>query len=206
MSARLLALRLAFGALLVVNGINHFAGPFVAEPAGSAPLAFQLMTAVRDSHLLDVVVAIQAVAGLAILADLAVPFALAVAMPVSVCAAFWGVILEQHVAMALIALVMLAANAALMFAHLDAYRGVLQRRALAVGEGPEPPAHYDGLYMNPAGRAPPAFVARSVVLLLAFAFYWFLVPGRTGMFARMTLGLPAVLLLVAGVRGLAARA
>ena len=203
MSARLVPLRLAFGALLVANGLNHFAGPLIAEPAGSAPLALQLMTAVRDSHLLDVVVALYAVAGLALLGGVAVPFALAVAMPISVCAAFWAVILEHHVLMALIALIMVAANAALMFANLEAYRGVLQPRALAAGEGPEAWAHYDGLYMNPAGRTPPtAFVGALVVLLAAFAFYRFLVPGRTGTFAMLTLGVPGVLLLIAGARGL----
>ena len=207
MSARMAPARIAFGAVLLLNGINHFAGPFLREPTGSHPLAIQLMSALRDSHLLDVVVAIQAAAGALMVAGVAVPFALCVAMPISVCAAFWGVILDHRPLSALLSIALVASNAALMFAYLDAYRGVLRRRALALGEGAQPWAHYDGLFMNPAARTPPAvFAAALAVLLAAFAFYWFLVPNVTGTFALLTMLLPAVLLVIGGIRGFARRA
>jgi hypothetical protein len=199
-------LRLVFGGFLLLHGANHFLG-LVPEPQGTQPLAVQLMAAFEHSRLLDVVMAFQAAAGLLILAGVLVPFALAVSMPIAVCALFWALILEHDPLWSVLALAALASNAVLMFANLDAYRGVLQRRALAAGEGPLAGEHYDGVYMNPAGRLAPApFAAGLAVLLAALAFYWFLVPSATGTFAMLAIGIAGVLLLVAGVRGMGARA
>jgi uncharacterized membrane protein YhaH (DUF805 family) len=53
--------------------------------------------------------------------------------------------------------------------------------------------NYQELFMTPAGRtARGAFVGALIALLAAFAFYWFLVPGRTGQFALLVLLLPAL--------------
>ena len=50
------------------------------------------------------------------------------------CAAFWAVILDHQPVGALLGLAALALNGLLMLAYIDYYKGVLQRRALAVGE------------------------------------------------------------------------
>ena len=129
-----LAGRIIFGAWMLIAGINHFFGPFYAEPTGTTPLAMQLMTGLVDSRLFDVVMGIQLVGGALVLAGVFVPVALCVIIPTLVCAAFWAVILEHQPVGAIVALVAVALNALLMFAYLDYYKGVLQRRALAVGE------------------------------------------------------------------------
>jgi hypothetical protein len=128
-----LAGRLIFGAWMVVAGINYFVVSLYPMPAGTAPLAVQLMTALVNSSLLDVVVAIQLVTGALILAGVFVPLALCVVMPLSVCAAFWAGLDHQPLGL-LLGLAAIALNGLLMLAYIDDYKGVLQRRALAIGE------------------------------------------------------------------------
>ncbi len=129
-----LAARLIFGAWMLVSGLNHFFVFLYPPPAGHAPLAAQLMTALVNSRLLDVAMAIQLAAGALILAGLLVPLALCAVMTISTCAAFWAVILEREPVGALLALAAVALNGLLMLAYVDSYRGVLQRHALAAGE------------------------------------------------------------------------
>jgi uncharacterized membrane protein YphA (DoxX/SURF4 family) len=129
-----LAGRVIFGAWMLVSGINHFFGPFYAEPTGHEPLAVQLMAALVHSQLFDVAMAIQLVTGALILTGFFVPVALCVVMPISVCAAFWAVILDHQPVGALLALAAVALNGLLMLAYIDYYKSVLQRRALAAGE------------------------------------------------------------------------
>ncbi|HUL83403.1 MAG TPA: hypothetical protein VL131_14740, partial [Gammaproteobacteria bacterium] len=102
-------------------------------PAGHEPLAVQLMTGLVHSRLLDVAVAIELVTGALILIGVFVPAALCVVMPISVCAAFWALLDHQPVSL-ILGLGAVALNGVLMLAYLDYYKGVLQRRALAVGE------------------------------------------------------------------------
>jgi uncharacterized membrane protein YphA (DoxX/SURF4 family) len=126
--------RLVFGAWALASGLNHFILPLWPEPAGTQPLAVELMTALRDSHLIDVTYAIQLVAGILILTGVFVPFALCAVMPVSVGAAFWTVILEHDPPWAALGLLAVVLNALLMFAYLDYYRAMLQRHSLTYGE------------------------------------------------------------------------
>jgi uncharacterized membrane protein YphA (DoxX/SURF4 family) len=128
-----LAGRLAFGAWMLLNGINYFFVSLYPMPTGHEPLAVQLMTALVHSHLLDVVIAIQLVTGALILIGVFAPLALCVVMPISVCAAFWAVLDHQPLGLFL-GLAALALNGLLMLAYIDDYKGVLQRHALAVGE------------------------------------------------------------------------
>ena len=129
-----LAGQVIFGAWMLVSGINHFFVSIYPLPTGHEPLAMQLMTALVHSRLIDVVMAIQLVTGALILAGVLVPLALCVVMPLTVCAAFWAVILDHQPVGALLGLAALALNGLLMLAYIDYYKGVLQRRALAVGE------------------------------------------------------------------------
>ena len=126
--------RLVFGAWLLASGLNHFAMALWPEPAGTQPLAVELMTALNDSRLIDVTYGIQLVAGALILTGVFVPFALCAAMPVSVGAAFWTVILEHQPLGAALGLLAVALNALLMFAYLDYYHDMLHRHSLSYGE------------------------------------------------------------------------
>jgi uncharacterized membrane protein YhaH (DUF805 family) len=54
---------------------------------------------------------------------------------------------------------------------------------------------FEAVYVDPAGRtARSAYAAALAVLLAAVAFYYFLVPGRTGQFALLMLRYPALVL------------
>ena len=126
--------RVIFGAWMLVSGINYFFVSLYPMPTGHEPLAMQLMTALVNSNLLDVVIAIQLVTGALILIGVFVPLALCVVMPISVCAAFWAVILDHQPLGVILGLAVVALNGLLMLAYVDYYKGVLQRHALAVGE------------------------------------------------------------------------
>lgn len=195
MKHSLLAARLIFGAWMVVSGLNHFFGPFYPTPGGTEPLAVQLMSALVHIGLLDVAMGIQLVCGALILVGVFVPAALCVVMPISVCAAYWAVILEHEPVGAVLALVAVALNGLLMLAYFDYYRGVLERHPLAIGEREEAGTNYETLFANPTGRtARGPFFAALITLLAVFAFYWLWVPGRTGQFAMLVLIYPGAVL------------
>ena len=126
--------RLVFGLWMLANGANHFFFALWPEPTGHEPLAVQLMDALVHSRLLDVVMAIELVTGALILANLFVPVALCVVMPISTCALFWSLILDHQPLGAVLALAAFALNGFLMLAYLDYYKGALQRHALMLGE------------------------------------------------------------------------
>jgi uncharacterized membrane protein YhaH (DUF805 family) len=189
----ILAGRLIFGAWMLANGISYFFASLHPMPAGHAPLAMQLMTALDHSNLLDVVMGIQLVTGAFILAGIFVPLALCVVMPISVCAAYWGVILEHRPLAAVLALAAIALNGLLMLAYIDYYKGILQRRALAVGETLR--TNFDALYMNPGERtARGDFIGALVPLLAVFALYYFVVTSRNGQWCEVVLIYPAIVL------------
>ena len=195
--------RVIFGAWMLASGANMLFGPFYPVPQGHEALAAQLMTALVDSRLLYVAAGIQLMTGALILAGVFVPLALCVVMPISVCAAFWAVILEHRPFGALVALATVALGAVLMLAWIDAYKGLLRRRALALGEGPGQGENFDTLYAIPLGRVSPAqFGAALVPLLAAFAFYYFQRLGGTGRFALLILAYPAIVLVARWAQGI----
>jgi hypothetical protein len=198
-----LAGRVVFGAFLLLSGANRLFGPLFPVPVGHTPLSIELMTALVDSRLIDVVAGLQVVAGALILAGRFVPLALCVAMPLSVCAAFWAVILDRTVAGGAVALAAVALNAWLMLAYIDAYKPMLKRRALAAFEQPGDGRSYDALYAIPLGTASlPQFCGALVVLALVAAFYHYMVTGGTAFYALLTLAYPAAVLIARLVQGM----
>jgi len=198
-----LAGRVIFGAFMLLSGANRLFGSFFPVPMGHQPLAVELMTALVDSRLIYVVAGIQLVTGAFILAGLFVPLALCVVMPLSVCAAFWAVILDRTPAGAAVALVALALNAWLMLTYIHAYKPMLKRRALAMFEQPGEGRSYDTLYAIPLGRVSPAqFGGALVLLLIVAAFYHYLVTGGTAFYALLTLAYSALVLIARLVQGM----
>lgn len=126
--------RLLFGAWMVLSGANYLFLSLWSAPDSSEPLAMQLMTALVNSRLLDVVMAMQLVAGILILAGILVPLALCALMPISTCALFWALVLDRQPLNMVLALAVFALNGLLMLAYLPYYRDILQRRPLAAGE------------------------------------------------------------------------
>jgi hypothetical protein len=199
----LLAGRVVFGAFMAISGANRLFGPVLPVPVGHTPLATELMTALVDSRLIDVVAGLQLVTGVAILANRFVPLALCVAMPLSVCAAFWAVVLDRTAGGAAIALVALALNVWLMLAYIEAYKPMLKRRALALFEQPGDGRSFDTLYAIPLGGVTLAqFGGALAVLLIVAAFYHFVVTGGTAFYALLTLVYPAAVLLARLAQGL----
>jgi uncharacterized membrane protein YphA (DoxX/SURF4 family) len=198
-----LVARVVFGTWMLASGANMLFGPFYPVPAGHEPLAVQLMAALTHSKLLYVAAGIQLGAGALILAGIFVPLALCVMMPVTVCAAFWAVILEHAPLGIGLALAAVALNAWLMLGHLGSYRDMLRRRALTVGEKQEPGSNFDTVYAIPFGRVSQSQFALALVpLLAAAAFYYLWVFGDTGRYALLILAYPAVVLVARLLQGL----
>jgi len=195
-------MRLLLGAFMLASGIDHFLFPFIPVPPATDPLAEQLILALIHSGLFDVVKAIQLVVGVLLLADIMVPLALCLLMPLSVCAAYYGLVLDGQAFTIASALIGLALNGLLMLAYLDYYRGVLSTSWLARGESSAEGDNFETLYVRPVGRITPAqFGAAAVTLVAVAAFYYFLVPGGTPKFAVFALGYCAVVLLARLVQG-----
>jgi hypothetical protein len=199
-------LRLLLGAVLVVTAIQYFLPPllpFLPAAQWDDPMALRLMTAFDKSGLLAVAKFIHLVAGLLLLSNRAVPFALATIMPVNLCGLFISLAIEGEPLIAALALLTVALNALLMLAYLPSYRGVLEGGQVADGEGPEDGRNYDSLFVNPLGSAPSAaYPAAALVLAAALAFYWQVVPGLNGMTGLITLAVPTLLLAAGWVRAL----
>jgi putative oxidoreductase len=196
----MLAGRLAFGAWMLANGVNHFFVPLWPEPVGHEPLAMQLMAAFVHSGLLDVAMAIQLVAGALLLSGILVPVALCVVMPVSTCALFWSGILEHRPLGAVLALVAFALNGLLMLGNLDYYKGALQRYASTLGEG-SGGAVFESVFARVSGRTTRSeYVPALMTLLAVVAFYVYVVKGRTSQWCLLVLLFPACVLLARRLR------
>lgn len=85
--------RLVFAAWMIPAGLNHFV-PLFPQPMGSQPLSHELVVALIDSHLFDIVKAVELIAGISALTGFYTPLALILCMPVSFCVFFWDAPLE----------------------------------------------------------------------------------------------------------------
>ena len=121
--------RLVFAAWMIPAGINHFI-PLFPQPMGSRPLSHELIVALLDSHLFDLVKLVELLAGLSVLTGLYTPLALLVCMPVSFCVFFWDTPLEGWTSRAAIfGCSVLFCNVVLCLAHLDCYRAMFALRS-----------------------------------------------------------------------------
>jgi hypothetical protein len=209
MTRALQALRLLLGAILVITALRYFLPPllpFVPAAEWHDPMAVRVMTAFDKSGLGAVARFIHLVAGLMLLTNRAVPFALAATMPVNVCGLFISVMIEGSPLIGLLAVLLVALNGLLMLAYLPFYRGVLDGGHVADGEGADPGQNYESLFANPLSNAPAAaYPAAALVLAAALAFYWWVVPGLNSLTGVLTLAIPAVLFAVGWARALSRR-
>ena len=121
--------RLVFGAWMVPAGLNHFV-PLFPQPMGSQPLSHELIVALLDSHLFDLVKAVELIAGLAVLTGIYTPLALVMCMPVSFCVFYWDTPLEGWGSPASIyGEAVLLCNCLLCLAYLPSYRSMFALRA-----------------------------------------------------------------------------
>lgn len=174
MKQLVLAARVLFGAWMLLNGANHFFLSVWATPVGQTQLSTELMSALVDSHLLDVCMLIELVAGALLLLGTFVPAALCTVMAVSTCALFWAILDHQPLSLAL-GIVAFALNGLLMLAYLDYYKGALQRAPLSLGES-DRATSWNTLFVQPNGRTSRGhFLA--ALLPLALGILWYAYKG-----------------------------
>jgi uncharacterized membrane protein YphA (DoxX/SURF4 family) len=137
--------RLVFGAWMVPAGVNHFF-PIFPQPMGSQPLSQELIVALIDSHLFDIVKAVELVAGVALLVGYRVPLVLLICLPVSFCVFWWDAPLEGWGSRAaLFGYSVLLCNVLLCLAYLKSYRDMFALRSTPSALGTSGPPGTDRL-------------------------------------------------------------
>jgi uncharacterized membrane protein YphA (DoxX/SURF4 family) len=127
--------RLVFAAWMIPAGLNHFYNLF-PQPMGSQPLSHELIVAQLDSHLFDLVKAVELVAGVCVLFGFYMPLALIMCMPVSFCVFYWDTPLEGWGSRASIfGESVLLCNVLLCLAYSKSYRTMFALRAKPRGFG-----------------------------------------------------------------------
>jgi uncharacterized membrane protein YphA (DoxX/SURF4 family) len=121
--------RLVFAAWMIPAGLNHFVTLF-PQPMGSQPLSHELIVALLDSHLFDLVKAVELIAGICVLIGFYTPLALILCMPVSFCVFFWDAPLEGWGSRAAIfGYSALLSNVLLCLAYTKSYRTMFALRS-----------------------------------------------------------------------------
>ena len=85
--------RLLFAAWMIPAGLNHFISLF-PQPMGTQELSHELIVALLDSHLFDLVKAVEFLAGVCVLFGFYAPLALVICITVSFCVFYWDAPLE----------------------------------------------------------------------------------------------------------------
>ncbi len=130
--------RLIFAAWMIPAGLNHFV-PLFPQPMGSQPLSHELIVALLNSHLFDIVKAVEFLAGVSVLTGVYTPLVLVMCMPVSFCVFYWDMPLEGAgnplAQAAIFGEAVLLCNVLLCLAHIKSYRAMFTLRAkpLALG-------------------------------------------------------------------------
>ena len=121
--------RLVFAAWMIPAGINHFY-PLFRQPMGRQPLSQEVIVALLDSRLFDLVKAVELIAGLSALTGFYLPLALLMCMPVSFCVFYWDTPLEGWTSRASVfGEAVLFANSFLCLAYFKNYRSMFALRA-----------------------------------------------------------------------------
>jgi len=143
--------RLVFAAWMIPAGLNHFVYLF-PQPMGTKPLSHELIVALLDSHLFDLVKAVELIAGVSVLLGLYTPLGLILCMPVSFCVFYWDTPLEGWGSRAsLFGEAALLSNVLLCLAHIKSYRSMFAFRSTPRTLG-APESSSDGT--QPAGVRP----------------------------------------------------
>lgn len=122
-------LRLLFASWMIPAGLNHFL-PLFPQPMGSAPLSMELIVALLDSNLFDLVKAVELLAGIGVLFGFYTPLALLICLPISFGVFYWDVPLEGWGSgAARFGYATLLCNVLLCLAYIKYYRPMFTLRA-----------------------------------------------------------------------------
>jgi uncharacterized membrane protein YphA (DoxX/SURF4 family) len=86
-------LRLILAAWMIPTALNHFVRLF-PQPRGNEDVSYQLIMALMDTRLFDLIKAVELLVGLCVLFGFYTPLALLVALPISFCVFYWNAVLE----------------------------------------------------------------------------------------------------------------
>jgi len=86
--------RLLFGSWMVANGMNHFVYLW-PQPLGGIPVSKDFTIALIDSHLFDLVKAIEVLAGVSALTGIYAPLMMVVGLPVSFVVFYYGAVINH---------------------------------------------------------------------------------------------------------------
>ncbi|MBK7117114.1 MAG: hypothetical protein IPH71_14025 [Proteobacteria bacterium] len=125
--------RLIFASWMIPAGVNHFVRLF-PQPMGNQPLSQELITALIDSNIFDLVKTVELVAGVMVLSSSWTPLGLLICLPVSFCVFWWDAPLEGFGSRAaLFGYSVLACNLLLCLAYIRSYRSMFALRSLPEG-------------------------------------------------------------------------
>lgn len=123
--------RLVFAGWMIPAGLNHFY-PLFPQSIGNQPLSTELFVALRDSHLFDLVKAVELLAGIAVLTGFYLPLMLVVCMPVSFTVWYWDTALQGWwTTSAIYGWAVLLCNLFLAIAYFGQYRTMFSGEALS---------------------------------------------------------------------------
>lgn len=121
--------RIVFAAWMIPAGLNHFL-PLFPQPMGTQPLSMELIVALLDSRLFDLVKAVELIAGIGVLFGFYTPLALLICLPVSFGVFYWDAPLEGWGSRAAIfGYATLLCNVLLCLAYAKNYRSMFTVRA-----------------------------------------------------------------------------
>lgn len=97
-------MRLALGAWMINSGLSHWLTnfgfpPIFPQPLGTLPASNAMLVTLIETGVFDIVKACELIAGLLLLLDLFVPFALAMTLPISFMVFFNAIVLNLRFAM-----------------------------------------------------------------------------------------------------------
>ncbi|MBK7115436.1 MAG: DUF805 domain-containing protein [Proteobacteria bacterium] len=123
--------RFWYAAWMIPAGVEHFYHIYPQPGANSRfPLAAEMLTALLNSHLFDLVKAVELIVGIAILFGLFSPLALLISMPVAFCVFWWDAPLSEWNTPSTIAGArVLVSQVVLCVAFIAAFRPMLAARA-----------------------------------------------------------------------------
>jgi uncharacterized membrane protein YphA (DoxX/SURF4 family) len=125
--------RLVFASWMIPAGVNHYVRLF-PQPMGSQPLSHELIVALIDSNIFDVVKTVELLAGVMVLVGSFTPLGLLLCMPVSFCVFWWDAPLEGFGSRAaLFGYSVLGCNLILCLAHARSYKAMFALRSLPEG-------------------------------------------------------------------------
>jgi uncharacterized membrane protein YhaH (DUF805 family)/uncharacterized membrane protein YphA (DoxX/SURF4 family) len=123
--------RFWYAAWMIPAGLEHFYHIYPQPGANSPhPLAAQMLTALLNTHLFDLVKAVELITGLAVLFGFFTPLSLLICMPVAFCVFWWDAPLSEWSTGSMIAGGrVLGSNVLLCVAYIAAFRSMFAVRA-----------------------------------------------------------------------------